>query len=166
MIKARYILGLFTSAVVTQGQTPTARDYFNELKTAKAFRHYKDEYVCFRDDNEPSFVVMAKIADIVESMKKDGVKPPETMSQMKDSLLVQAFSKGVAPSDGEIYERVPGTESTYDVEFMKPLHGRMVYAINWLTGRYRQQLFQLDQSKTVPTNSGSGKCELIHPDVH
>ena len=31
--------------------------------------------------------------------------------------------KGVANSKGELYMHVQNTESDYDVEFMKPLHG-------------------------------------------
>jgi hypothetical protein len=45
---------------------------------------------------------------------------------------------------------------------MKPFHARMVYSINWATGRYRLQVYALDRSKFIPAAEGSGQCELIH----
>jgi hypothetical protein len=58
---------------------PTGRDYFNELRDANAFNHYGDEYVCFPDEDEGNFAIVAKSKDI-EKMKaapsgKAGAKP-------------------------------------------------------------------------------------------
>ena len=146
-------------------EAQTAREYFKELKEANAFNHYKDEYVCFRDDEVPSFIVAARGDHILEHMRKTGVTPGKETLQAKDDLFVQSYHKGVANSEGELYMHVPKTESDYEIEFMKPLHGRIVYSINWLTGRYRYMLYDLDHSKTLPAYEGAGKCELIHPDV-
>jgi len=45
----------------------------------------------------------------------------------------------------------------------EPFHGRMLYTINWATGRYRLQVFDLDKNKDIADAEDSGKCELIHP---
>ncbi|MGB9435425.1 MAG: hypothetical protein WBQ89_24470 [Candidatus Acidiferrum sp.] len=156
------LLSFLCLANVVQAQT--ARDYFNELKAANAFNRYSDEYVCFRDDDIPSFVVIAKGNTIIEHMKKAGVTPTKEIVEAKDDIFLQSYHKGVANSEGELYSHVPKTESDYEIEFMKPLHGPSVYSINWLTGRYRYFLYALE-SKTLPMLESSGKCERIHADV-
>lgn len=155
-------LFLFSACAV---KAQTARDYFKELKAANEFTRYKDEYACFRDDDVPSFIVVARGSSIIEHMKKAGRTPGKELMEAKDALFVQSYSKGVAISKGDLYMPVPATDSEYEIVFNKPLHGRVVYSINWLTGRYRYQLYDLNQSKIVPAYDGSGKCELIHPDV-
>ena len=59
-------------SVALSASAQTAHDYFNELKAANALNHYKDEYVCFRDDDVPTFVVLAKVNEVIEDMKKAG----------------------------------------------------------------------------------------------
>jgi hypothetical protein len=154
-------LFLGVTLLATSGQ-PTAREYYEELKAANAFNHYMDEYVCFRDDDVPSFFVMSKADAMIERMRKAGDTPGKELMEAKDFLFVKNFHKGVHVGEPELYQPV-GTEGTdFDIEFMKPFHGRMLYTFNWLTVRYRMQLYELDHSKTLPAFEGSGKCELIH----
>lgn len=78
-------LGLAVSA---SGQT--AHDYFNELKAANTFNHYRDEYVCFADEDVPSFAIIAKVSDVVEQKKKvgetGGIKPPDATYFVSTSM--------------------------------------------------------------------------------
>jgi hypothetical protein len=140
----------------------TARDYYNELKTAGEFGHYGDEYACFNDDESGNFVVMARVVDIIQEMEKtgdtDGVK---TMLPAKDLVLVRSYKKGV---QGEIlnYEPEGDSDTRYSIEFGQPFHGKMRYSFNWTTGRYILEVFYLKNSSTVPAVTGTGKCELIH----
>jgi hypothetical protein len=142
---------------------PTGRDYFNELRDANAFNHYGDEYVCFADEDKGNFAVVAKTKDIEKMMaanSKAGAKPKPLGVE---GLSVQTYSKGVASSQ-EIYDKVDkDSDERWSIEFKSPLHGKMVYMINWTTGRYRLLVFALDHSKTLPAAENSGKCELIHP---
>lgn len=150
------------AAVFAQDKPLTARDYFNELKAANNFNRYSDTWVCFRDDDSPSFAVMSRGTDILDEMKKVGHTPEKPVLLAKNELFVQTYFKGVANSL-DPYDPVPGKEGTdWDIEFGKPLHGRIVYSINWKTGRYRMLTYALDYNKTQPAYESSGKCELIH----
>ena len=153
-------------AVSTSGQT--ARDYFNELKTANTFNHYKDEQVCFPDEDVPSFAIIAKVSDVIEDMKKTGnASGLKKLMQAKASLLVQTFHKGVA-SNGYIYDPVKKDQTDehrdYSMEFKSPKPGRMVYSINWTTGRYLLRMYIFQKSRTIPAKEESGRCELIYPE--
>jgi hypothetical protein len=157
------LLPTFVFSVYAQ----TAHDYFNELKAANTFNHYKDEYVCFSDEELPSFSVIARVSDVIVDMKKAGdTEGIKKMVQAKDSLLVQTYFKSVA-SDGYLYEPVKKVladdSREYFVEFKSPKPGKMVYAINWTTGRYLLRVYIFQNSRTIPAKEGSGRCELIHP---
>lgn len=146
-----------------QGKEPrTARDYFNELKAANNFNHYKDTYVCFADDDVPSFAVIARGSDIIDEMKKVGAVPDKSVLQATSFLFVETYYKGVS-NKTQIYEPVGREGTDWDIEFRSPIHGRMLYSINWTTGRYRLMVYALDHSKTMPADDKSGKCEVIHP---
>ena len=162
----------FVLASVAIGQTSetpvrTARDYFNELKAANTFNHYKDEYVCFRDDDVPTFEVIAKVSDVIDMMKKNGETGMKMMLPAKDSLFVKTYFKGVGSED-YLYEPVKKdvadeVNKDYSIEFKKPMPGKMVYSINWATGRYLLRVFMFQESRTIPAKEGAGKCQLIHP---
>jgi hypothetical protein len=157
------LMGSVCEKARAQETAHTARDYFNELNSANAFNRYADEYVCFSDDSTPSFAVVSTGASIIERMKKNGdTNGPKALLKTKDYLFVKKYYKGVA-GEQEIYAPTGTQESAYFVEFKEPLHGKMVYAINWVTGRYRLYVYALDHSRTVPASEASGKCELIHP---
>jgi hypothetical protein len=152
-----------SSAYSQEKPALTARDYFKELKSANNFSHYKDIYVCFKDDDVPSFVVIARGSDVIDEMKKAGEPPDSALSKVAKVLFVEGYYKGVITQKTEMYDPV-GTDGTdWDIEFHKPFHGRMLYSINWVTGRYREQVYDLDKNKDVALAEGSGKCELIHP---
>ncbi len=146
----------------------TARDYFKELKAANTFNHYKDEYVCFRDDDVPSFAVVAKVSDVIEHMKKNndtvGIKE---LQATKESILLETYYKGVSSGSNVFYpekrEDTFGDNKDYGFEFAGKHPGKMVYSINWATGRYLQRVYMFEKSRSIATKEGSGKCELIHP---
>jgi hypothetical protein len=141
----------------------TARDYYNELKNAGALSRYVDEYVCFSDEENGSFVVMSKAQSMFDRMRENGEPVDAKMfKQNRDFLMVQVYNHGV---EQEILSYVPvGVKGTdYYIEFGSPFNGRMEYFINWATGRYVLKVFELKKSKTTPSVTAFGKCELIHP---
>jgi hypothetical protein len=145
-----------------QQQKLTAREYFNELRDANSFNTYSDKYVCFRDDDVPSFTVVAAAEDVLEEMARSGNKEDlKTMSKDKvgSGLFVHTYYKGVANGDPLFYDKV---DDGYRIDITAPIHDRLIYKINWKTGRYLFQQYLLDHSKTVPVSEYSGKCELIH----
>ncbi len=159
----RFLLEFIMLAVgVASSQDMTGRDYFNELKTANAFNHFSDEYVCFPDDNGPGFATVAKGADMVA----DGMKVPAGTEKERKmflkSIFVRTYYKGVPNGDLGVFEPLETEGTAYSLEANKPMHVKMVYSINWTTGRYRLQVYALDHSSTVPAAETSGKCEIIH----
>jgi hypothetical protein len=159
----RLLFGFIMFAVsVAASQDMTGREYFNELKAANAFNHFSDEYVCFHDDNGPAFATIAKGADMVAHGLKLPAGTEKERKTFLKSIFVNTYYKGVANGDAEMFEP-SGTEGTaYSLEANKPMHVKMVYSINWTTGRYRLQVYALDHNATVPAGETSGKCELIH----
>jgi hypothetical protein len=157
-------LVLMCSAASILGQDKsmrTARDYYNELKKANNFNHYKDIFVCFSDDDAPSFTVISRGSDVIDEMKKAGVAPDKVMLRSKNLLFVETYHKGIS-NKTEVYEPVGKDGTDWDIEFNSPIHGRMLYSINWTMGRYRLSVYALDHSKTIPAAQKFGKCELIH----
>ncbi|HXO04870.1 MAG TPA: hypothetical protein VN884_04475 [Candidatus Sulfotelmatobacter sp.] len=145
-----------------QQPTLTARQYFVELRDANAFNKYADKYVCFPDTENPGFVVVSDKADVVDRMARSGnEKGVKLAVKTGDGLFVRTFYKGVETGGVLFYDKI---EDSYRLEFKSPLHGRAVYLINWKTGRYRFQVYDLDKSKVLPSEEISGKCELIRPD--
>jgi hypothetical protein len=142
--------------------TLTARQYFTELRDTNAFNRYADKYVCFPDTDNPGFVIVSAKVDAVDRMARSrDEKGVKLAAKTGEGLFVRTFYKGVETGDIVFYNKVEGG---YRLEFKSPLHGRMVYLINWKTGRYRLQVYDLDTSKVMPSEEISGKCELIHPD--
>jgi hypothetical protein len=152
--------------------TRTGREYFNELKDARAFNRFNDEYVCFRDDDAPSFIVLAKIDDMMEQMTKagkadwieDGIK---ILSEFKGDVMVETYRKGVSGGRDvfEVARRDNSStpESEYSYEYAGESPGRILYSIHWTTGRYRLKVYSYGKSKVLPVAESSGKCELIRP---
>lgn len=142
----------------------TARDYYNELKAANGFARYKDTYACFRDDNVPTFYVISRASDVIYEMRKAGAAPPKDLLKAKDFLFIETYYKGV--SNGvQMYDPVGKEGTDWQVEFRRPpapIHLRIRWSINLLTGRYRMLLYALDRSDTLPTAEVAGKCEAIH----
>jgi hypothetical protein len=142
--------------------TQTARQYFTEMRDANSFTNAADKYVCFRDDDVPSFVVVASAEDVVGRMIQFGKETAakDVAKTTKDGLFLRTYFKGTETGDIQIFDKIDGT---YRIDFDAPIkHGRMVYQINWRTGRYRMEMYALDTSKVVPAYETSGKCELIH----
>ena len=166
----RHILNCAVLCLAIALATPaqTAHDYFRELKAANTFNHHKDEYVCFPDDDKFSFAIMAKGSDVIDMMKKNGEKGLKVMLPAKDSLFVKTYYKGVGSED-YLYEPVKKditdeVNKDYSIEFKGPGPGKMVYSINWATGRYVLRVFMFQKSRTIAAAETAGKCELIHPD--
>jgi hypothetical protein len=141
----------------------TAREYLNELRDANAFNHYGDEYVCFPDEDNGGFAVIAKTKDVEKRMAANSKAGAKLKPLGEAGLAVHTYFKGVS-SGQQIFDKANrDSDESWSLEFKSPLHGKMVYMINWTTGRYRLLVFALDHSKTVPADETSGKCELIHP---
>lgn len=160
--------GAFVLVLAAPSTAQTAREYFTELKAANTFNHYKDEYVCFRDDDVPSFAVVAKIDDIIDHMKKSGeTTGAKDLTAAKGGLIVETYYKGVS-NKADIFDPAKrddslGNTKDYSYEFAGKTPGKILYSINWATGRYRERVYMYQKSKAVPAVEGSGKCELIHP---
>jgi hypothetical protein len=107
-------------------------------------------------------MVIARGTDVIQEMKGAGQPPDKVMLQGEKFLFLESFYKGVS-NDTQMFDPVGADGTNWQYEFPKPFHGKMLYTINWTTGRYRQRLFNLDQSTDLPAAEGSGKCELIHP---
>ena len=73
----------------------TARDYYNELNAANEFKAYSDEYVCFYEDDVPSFLVAAKGEDVLQLMESNGEKISKDLTAVKGHLLYKTYYKGV-----------------------------------------------------------------------
>lgn len=65
----------------------TARGYYEELKAANEFKTYADEYVCFYDDDIPSFLVAAKGEDTLLLLASNGEKVTKETNTVKGTLL-------------------------------------------------------------------------------
>jgi hypothetical protein len=97
-------------------------------------------------------------------MNKNGdVGGVKTLAAAKNCLLVQSYYKGVKSEDVQIFDSSGNDGSEYALEFRKPFHGKGTYSINWTTGRYRFQIYDLNRSSYASSSERSGKCELIHP---
>jgi hypothetical protein len=156
----RLLFGFIVLAVgIAASQDMTGRDYFNELKAANTFNRFSDEYVCFHDDNGPGFATVAKGDDMVAHGLKVPAGTDKERRTFLKSIFVTTYYKGVVNGDTQMFEP-EGT--TYSLEAKKPMHVKMVYNINWTTGRYRLLVYALDHNPTVPAGETSGKCELIH----
>jgi hypothetical protein len=164
MMKLAFAVVLMTavSSSAANDQPHSARDYYNELKAANNFNHYKDTFVCFSDGEAPSFAVASRGSDIIDEMKKAGVSPDKVVVQSKNLLFVETYYKGIS-NKTEVYEPVGKDGTDWEIQFNTPIRGRMLYSINWVTGRYRLSVYALDHSKTIPAAQTFGKCELIHP---
>ncbi len=102
-------------------------------------------------------------------MKKAGAAPDKVILQAKKLLFVEMYYKGVS-NKTQMYEPVREDGTDWDIEFNAPVrsgvsfHGRMLYSIDWTTGRYSLSVYALDRSKAIPAQQTFGKCELIHPE--
>lgn len=175
LVRAAVSITILAGAIApsTQSQSvlvtaQSARGYFKELKQANAFNHYGDEYVCFRDDDVPSFAVVAKIDDIIDRMKTAGNKAGvKDLEKAKGGLTVETYYKGVSNGtdvfDARERDVQSGDSKDYSYKFAAKNPGKILYSINWATGRYRLRIFMYQKSRTIPAVEGSGKCELIHP---
>jgi hypothetical protein len=109
---------------------------YTQAHAQTARQHFAELRVCFPDSDSPSFVI----------------------AKTGGGLFTQKYYKGVADSEPIYYHEVDGG---YRIDFDEPVHHRDVYLIDWKTGRYRFQVYVLDNDKNVPVVEFSGKCELI-----
>ena len=167
------LCALLTTSV--NGQTnsnPTsARDYFNELKAANEFKTYSDEYVCFYEDDIPSFLVAARGEDVVQLMELNGERHSKELASVKGHLFYKTYYKGVLT--GTLDDMPPtkelssGSSASYQtVGNVKGGKLTATYIVNWATGRIRFTV----ETGTIGDRGYSireryGKCEFIHPDT-
>lgn len=162
--RCAFALVVVTGLASAQNNNPvrSARDYFNELRAANQLNRFSDTYVCLADDDVPSFAVISRGSDIIDEMRHAGTKLTKEVLAAKKLLFVQIYFKGV-PNETEIYEPVGAEGTDWNALFDRPFKGKIVYSINWATGRYRMRVYSLTHSSAVPAAERSGKCELIHP---
>lgn len=148
----------------------TARDYYDELSAANEFKRYSDEYVCFYEDDTPSFLVAAKGEDVLQLMALNGEKISKDLTPVKGHLFYKTYYKGVLT--GSLEEMPPKDVSgdsnvSYQAVWTK---GRkaftITYIVNWATGRIRMTV----ETGTLGDHNYSmyeryGKCEFIHPET-
>jgi hypothetical protein len=158
------LLLLLIPPMAVEAQSPTARQYFTELRDAGSLNTYADEYVCFQDSADSvAFAVVSTTDSIAERMKANGDLEGANLVGKFHGLSVQTYNKGVANGKPILYDAVEGEDGQYQIDFDAPIkNGRMVYLINWKTGRYRLKVFALAKSKDIPVAETAGKCELIH----
>ena len=137
----------------------TAHQYFQELANKNALNRYSDEYVCFPDKDVGNFAILARATDVAREMASTHEKPIPAGHY----IFVETYDKGV--SNGmAIFRRAKGNpKDSYSAEFDHPFHGKGQYLINWITGRYRFLVYELDRDKFIPASENDGKCQLIHP---
>jgi hypothetical protein len=147
-----------------QQTTKTARQYFTEMRDANVFNRYPDKYVCFRDDNLPSFVVVIASEDLVDrATRNDDKESAKAFTNAGVGLVVHTYYQGVASDDGIFYRKIKSGEYHYILDSPPHEHIPVAFNINWKTGRYLFKVYAPGSSKTLPVEEISGKCELIHP---
>jgi hypothetical protein len=151
----------------------TARGYYEELKAANEFKTYADEYVCFYDDDIPSFLVVARGEDALQLMASNGEKGTKETNTVKGTLFYKTYYKGVLTGN---LEEMPskrdsqvGDNVTYqDKVILRDSKTAMTitYNVNWSTGRIR---FTVETGtiggRGYSSRERYGKCEFIHPET-
>jgi hypothetical protein len=165
------VLFLLSVPMPADGQTMTARDYYNELQDAKGLDGFADQYVCFDNDpNSDSFFIFAQSSILRDFLKINGgwnqLSKDEQALLNNDWLILRNYTKGVATAAGR---RTLGKLGDNWVEepYKIPSGGSMRYrfAINWQTLRYSAGI----DSRTsaggayLPVKEHYGRCEKVKP---
>ena len=175
-MKAEWLLiGALFALPLNRQQTPanpvTARDYYNELNAANEFKTYSDEYVCFYEDDVPSFLVAAKGEDVLQLTESNGEKISKELTAVKGHLFYKTYYKGVLSGGLEEMPPVRDTIGYSTVNYRVTLTQHtgkvpltITYSINWSTGRIRMIVETgTVGSRNYSMQDRSGKCEFIHP---
>jgi hypothetical protein len=165
-------------AMSTNGQSKTAnpvtaRDFYEELKAANEFKTYADEYVCFYDDDIPSFLVAAKGEDSLLLMAANGEKVTKETGTVKGHLFYKTYYKGVLTGDLEEMPPKKDSQSGDNISYQDKAILRdskatmtITYNVNWATGRIR---FTVEAGtpgvRGYSNHERYGKCEFIHPET-
>jgi hypothetical protein len=153
------------------GQTLTARDYYNELHDAGGLDSFADQYVCFDNDlNNDSFFIFARSSILRDFLKGNGGWNQLTKDQQallsNNWLILRNYTKGVATAAGRRYLNEVG-DSWIEEPYKIPSGGsmRFRFAMNWQTLRYSAGV----DSRTsaggayLPVKEHYGRCEKVKP---
>lgn len=166
-------------AAVSQQETPTgntsaamtARDYYNELYKAGGLDNFADQYVCFRNDQEPVFFLVADSDALKEFLISTGefekLTPGEKATLKKGMAFFVQYHDGL--SNGMDYfdreERGEYTEKlALPQEGRPPLRLTRRLRINWETLRYELDVELTGSPQTL--NADTGKCEQVSSAIH
>lgn len=149
----------------------TARDYYNELNAANEFKTYSDEYVCFYEDDVPSFLVAAKGEDVLQLMASNGEKISRNITAAKGHLFYKTYYKGVLTGSLDEMPSTMDTTGNSNVSYKSVLTQRdgrttmtITYTVNWATGRIRMTIQTgTPGNRDYSVGARYGKCEFIHP---
>ena len=174
ILRAATLLAALLAAQQPPSNPVTARDYYNELKAANEFKTYGDEYVCFYDDDVPSFLVAARGEDVVQLRESNGERiTKDFRAAATGHLFYKTYYKGVLTANAEEMPPVKDASSYSNVSYQTIFTHRdnktkftITYTVNWATGRIRMTV----ETGTIGTqgysmNERFGKCEFIHPET-
>ncbi len=150
----------------------TARDYYHEPYEAGGLDNLADEYVCFRDDNVPTFILIAKGEDLKENLTTLGVfskLPPQARSYLdKAPLFYVSYNKGI--SNGTEYFSLNDSGDEYienlgipEQSSKKLMELTVTLRVNWQTLRYKHGI----EKTGVPglLYEETGRCEVVKPGI-
>lgn len=172
-MKKLLMLALLLCAPLALCQTTTmsARDYYDELYKAGGLDRMADEYVCFREDQEPNFFTLALSKDIREFMMADGSfsKLPKALQDgmKKDFVAVRGYAKGIPFADRQ--EMSKDGDSWVGDERKLGKDGKFIrerLTVNWQTLRFKRSIETFNADSTFIGELPSfGKCEHVSPAI-
>ena len=142
---ATLLAALLVSTQQQQANPVTARDYYNELKAANEFKTYGDEYVCFFEDDVPSFLVAARGEDVIVLKESNGEPiTKEFRAGATGHLFYKTYYKGVLTGNAAEMPPVKDASSYSNISYQASFTHRdnkttftITYSVNWATGRIR-----------------------------
>lgn len=151
--------------------TLTARDYYNELYKSGGLDNFADEYVCFRDDQEPVFFLVSDSETLktflVSVGSYDKLTAKEKARLNEGLAFFVQYHNGL--SNGmEYFDRE--ARGQYAEKLVIPQQGQpsfhvtKVLRINWDTLRYELDVQRTGYPQTLYADTG--KCEQVNSAVH
>jgi len=162
---------ILASSALCQTKQLTAREYYVELYNAGGLDNFADQYVCFREDEIPTFFLLAESAALKEVFTASRISELSRDQQKmleKGFLIVRGYHKGIAQSEREFFD--PDNHGGWIEKLLvsqtqkerQELTVRL--QVNWDTLRYTRSVSETAMG--LPEYSESGKCETVKPDIH
>jgi hypothetical protein len=172
MLRPKVFTCLLAGLIVTASTAPaqTARQFYEELYKASGLDRMADGYACFDDSPElQNFFIFGQsenIRELLEEHHAVAKLPKREQARLKKGyLIVRGYSKGVALSSEEMYDKDGDSwvTETYHIQ-NTPMRVRL--SITWATLRYRKSVEMLNASGGLKgTVDRYGRCEAVSPDV-